>query len=1130
MAFSANGHTLSYDGRLYIGAHAADASGTTWIVRVFRPEALTYGSDGRLVFQHPREFSWGMTHRVDNGENALAFCATSEDQLGRREGANAIYDPFIIDSRMLPVAVPPSGVPPHEWEQSHFRRRTFRAEVRDPETAAAEIVSVASGPVEYLRTIGGQTLRGVEPTMTADGRLLVFQGAPSNDGTGDHLMYSFNPAPCARDGWSTPRPLHAMNTDPDARVREYPLAWNPLRAGTGELFDGLNPIHGAYPWVDPEGRNVLYLAALGHEARREVVTMIGADVDYAAHAIDGGINRDMTFAKLFYSSPMWRFESDQPGGQFDEHYLPVAGGHDVLPIFGSNSADYNEFDLGNVEHVADLVYADMFPLIARSGDVDFRRTADRSGLFHRLGLAGDAGLIPTTVAPTGPHARGYALSLGGAGHLRMDIEPTAPPITVPGTLRGFSVEFMVYPDPSLEGACAGSINPYRFLADAPGTFDLIYEANGSAQFSLIVDGEWVRLGFSPPLERGRWSHVAFTWDGISGQFHEYIDGIDTGRTLPRKSGTIVRPDSLTLGSAFVPSTQTCADFGRLNFIGKLDEFRMFRQARPQRSSCNAALGADCKLGAIQGTPTTAQLLLKELEPDCTASNLLNTAPCRAAMHRVCAQRGVRDALSSAENVLEAAAQLISARPPVPLGGVAVATTGDNVEVACMPLHHQTFPIEFEELAEHHEWCTDERWLDTTACEAAAHRKCATLGFTSGHLFEATARGWLTCFNADHLADVPGASLGPSCAANSWNDTACRLEVSAWCRQAGFGGGVLQELVGGTVGHVHCFNASVSTQTAFAHPFQRWATRQGGYAADQHWVTGDFNDDDRDDLARIFADAGSNSIEVHTSTGSRFTTNRWATRQAAYSASHRWFAGDFNSDGRADLAKVFDDGGFASVDVHRSTGTAFTRQRWATRQGVYSSAQRWGSGDFNGDGRIDLAKVFSDGGLVSIDVHRSTGAAFVSQRWLTRSGGFNAKDGLVTGDFTGDGRGDFAVVFDDAGSVTVDVYASTGSSFSARSRWATRVTPFLTTSEWVAADYDGDARSDIGELRNESGQLAIQVIRTADGAVVSERWGSRLEPYTAGKRWAAGDFLGDGTATMVRFFGEQGATTADVWGE
>lgn len=27
MAFTANGHTLSYDGRLYIGAHAADASG-----------------------------------------------------------------------------------------------------------------------------------------------------------------------------------------------------------------------------------------------------------------------------------------------------------------------------------------------------------------------------------------------------------------------------------------------------------------------------------------------------------------------------------------------------------------------------------------------------------------------------------------------------------------------------------------------------------------------------------------------------------------------------------------------------------------------------------------------------------------------------------------------------------------------------------------------------------------------------------------------------------------------------------------------------------------------------------------------------------------------------------------------
>jgi serralysin len=70
-----------------------------------------------------------------------------------------------------------------------------------------------------------------------------------------------------------------------------------------------------------------------------------------------------------------------------------------------------------------------------------------------------------------------------------------------------------------------------------------------------------------------------------------------------------------------------------------------------------------------------------------------------------------------------------------------------------------------------------------------------------------------------------------------------------------------------------------------------------------------------------------------------------------------------------LAKVFDDGGQGTIDVHLSHGGGFSMQRWATRQGGFWDSQKWMAGDFTGDGKDDFTKVFNDGGQSTIDVHR-----------------------------------------------------------------------------------------------------------------------------------------------------------------
>ena len=152
--------------------------------------------------------------------------------------------------------------------------------------------------------------------------------------------------------------------------------------------------------------------------------------------------------------------------------------------------------------------------------------------------------------------------------------------------------------------------------------------------------------------------------------------------------------------------------------------------------------------------------------------------------------------------------------------------------------------------------------------------------------------------------------------------------------------------------------------------ERWATGQGFFEDRQKWLAGDFNGDGKDDLAKVYIEKGKASIDVHLSGSGAFKPQRWAMQQGSFWDEQKWLAGDFNGDGKDDLAKVYIEKGKASIDVHLSGGGAVKPQRWATQQGSFWDEQKWLAGDFNGNGKNDLAKIFLERNRASIDVHLS----------------------------------------------------------------------------------------------------------------------------------------------------------------
>ncbi|BAY27612.1 hypothetical protein NIES2100_74370 [Calothrix sp. NIES-2100] len=323
-----------------------------------------------------------------------------------------------------------------------------------------------------------------------------------------------------------------------------------------------------------------------------------------------------------------------------------------------------------------------------------------------------------------------------------------------------------------------------------------------------------------------------------------------------------------------------------------------------------------------------------------------------------------------------------------------------------------------------------------------------------------------------------------------------------------------------------YSVSGTTFNNYVITIQRWATGQGGFWDTQKWLSGDFNGDGKVDLAKTFNDVGQASMDVHLSNGGSFGIGRWATRQGGFWDAQKWLTGDFNGDKKDDLVNIFNDVGQASIDVHLSNGGSFGIGRWATRQGGFWDTQQWLTGDFNGDGQDDLVNIINDAGLASMDVHLSNGGSFGIGRWATRQGEFWGTQKWLTGDFNGDGKDDLAKAFNDGGLASIDVYLSNGGGFASQ-RWATRQGGFWEAQKWLAGDFNGDGKDDLAKAFDDGGLASIDVHLSNGGGFGIERWATRQGGFWNTQQWLTGDFNGNGMDDFAKAFNDAGLASIDT---
>ena len=210
------------------------------------------------------------------------------------------------------------------------------------------------------------------------------------------------------------------------------------------------------------------------------------------------------------------------------------------------------------------------------------------------------------------------------------------------------------------------------------------------------------------------------------------------------------------------------------------------------------------------------------------------------------------------------------------------------------------------------------------------------------------------------------------------------------------------------------------------------------------------------------------------------------------------AGDFNGDGRLDLAVTSSDVasgvGTISILLGKGDGTFQTSQSLAGNQPVSEA-----TGDFNGDGYLDVATANASADAVSILLGEGDGTFQPAQQIAL---GFSPA-AVVAGDFNGDGRLDLAV----AGSISsgglgeVAILLGNGDgTFQPPEYYTVGEDP----TALIAADFSNDGSLDLAVANTESDSVSI-LIGIGDGSFQPPK------QYSVGEApvgLVAGDFNGD----------------------
>jgi cytochrome c peroxidase len=488
-----------------------------------------------------------------------------------------------VDANKIPVD---ARTPGDEWVAG-VGLRSGLIVVRSPRTASATVhlarmdaaeVDGRDGRFRPLRNSAGQFIFqenefAIEPTATADGRLIIYQAA---NGV---LKYTFNPV-LSDTGWSAPRNVTDMFYD--ARVRSrYPIAQSPFVRADGRVYGPGETYKGSYPWISPDGTELFHTASYTKNLpsgfiQRGATTVIGKLTGWVAKHIDGTVNPDRdafrpdgagglaTQRVFFYSfggiPGMW---SPYTNTALKKIPLMTSTGP-MYPIISNQMGEYHEVTFEDHVDGEYLAFYRMNELVIPPPEGDFsssyvsNRTPDTSGHFNTATLFGDA-IFPADIAPGNPAVdvnngiNGRAIYFGRSGFVT-----ATPPAGRPSSLlfSGSGLTLQLWLKRMPDSARIDRAQSLVCFDCSPSlqNYQLLLETNGSVRLKAKLGSTIQDSGPTGTLipNDNQWHHIAGVIDATSGRLTIFIDGNQALQRQVPAGGISATQNSLVIGPAGQP--------------------------------------------------------------------------------------------------------------------------------------------------------------------------------------------------------------------------------------------------------------------------------------------------------------------------------------------------------------------------------------------------------------------------------------------------------------------------------------------------------------------------------------------------------------------------------------------------
>jgi hypothetical protein len=223
------------------------------------------------------------------------------------------------------------------------------------------------------------------------------------------------------------------------------------------------------------------------------------------------------------------------------------------------------------------------------------------------------------------------------------------------------------------------------------------------------------------------------------------------------------------------------------------------------------------------------------------------------------------------------------------------------------------------------------------------------------------------------------------------------------------------------------------------------------------VVGDFNKDGKPDIAT--GNYGSNNISILLGTGTgSFDT---ATNFNIGFSPETLELGDFNNDGNLDIVSGSNNRVLGvTILLGNGKGSFGTPTSFDTGEATGYSID---SGDFNGDGKLDLVVTHASSGNVSILLGTGTGSFGAPTKFNLGGTSWFA----VVEDFNADGKLDLAITDTFSNNVSILLGTGTGS-FGTPTKFKVGITPYGI----VTGDFNRDNKSDLAVANLNSDNVSI----------------------------------------------------------